>query len=149
MVSSVMSFTSSSDFDSLVFDTTRRGVGLAGPSITSISELTDVQINDPLEDGQVLKFIAATGKWTNVDPQLLTNTFVEGYVSRSGTGYTTVFVIPHGFGSTPTHAIVDPQTPEADEDFTIVLDSVNITVTYEFPPPNTGTNNLYFYYRVS
>ena len=119
-----------------------------GPTITSISQLSDVQINEPLLDGQILKYIASTGKWTNVDPQLLTNDFVEGYVDQSGTSYTTVFVIPHGFGSTPTHVIVDPQTPEADEDFNIAVDSVNITLTYEFPPPQ-GTSNLRFYYRVS
>jgi hypothetical protein len=145
-----MSVITSQDFGVLRIDSFGSGSGAQslGPTITSIADLTDVQINEPLLDGQILKYIAATGKWTNVDPQLLTNDFVEGYVDQSGTSYTTVFIIPHGFGSQPEHVIVDPQTPEADEDFSIAVDSVNITLTYEFPPPQ-GTNNLRFYYRVS
>lgn len=143
-----MSVITSQDYSALAIFGSDSSTQSLGPSITSLSQLSDVQINEPLLDGQILKYIASTGKWTNVDPQLLTNDFVEGYVDQSGTSYTTVFVIPHGFGSTPTHVIVDPQTPEADEDFNIAVDSVNITLTYEFPPPQ-GTNNLRFYYRVS
>jgi hypothetical protein len=138
---------SSSDFNSLFFDG-KRGVSQLGPIVTSLSELVDVQINDPIQDGQILKYIEATGKWTNVDPQLLTGSTVEGYVTRSGTGYTDTYVIPHGFGSTPTHVTVDPQSPEANDDYTITWDAVNITLNYAFPPPE-GTDNLLFYYRVS
>lgn len=139
---------SSSDFDELQLFASRK-VSL-GPSsgVTSIAELYDVHINEPLQDGQILKYIEATGKWTNVDPQLLTGSTVEGYVTRSGTGYTTTFVIAHGFGSAPTHVTVDPQSPEANDDYTIMWDSVNITLEYTFPPPE-GTDNLLFYYRVS
>ena len=142
-----MSVFTSSDFDVLRIDAKPVTQSL-GPSITSIADLTDVQINPPLLDGQILKFIAATGKWTNVDPQLLTNDFIEGYADFSGTSYTTTFQIAHGFGSTPTHYIVDPQTPEADDDFTVTVDNIHLTIEYAFPPP-TGTNNLSFYYRVS
>jgi hypothetical protein len=142
-----MSVFTSTDFDVLRIDAKPVTQSL-GPSITSIADLTDVQINPPLLDGQILKFIAATGKWTNVDPQLLTNDFIEGYADFSGTSYTTTFQIAHGFGSTPTHYIVDPQTPEADDDFTITVDNIHITLEYTFPPPQ-GTNNLSFYYRVS
>jgi hypothetical protein len=138
---------SSADFDGLLIEKKSGALSL-GPSVTSLSELVDVQINDPIQDGQILKYIEATGKWTNVDPQLLTNTFVEGYVTRSGTGYTDTYVIPHGFGSSPTHVTVDPQSPEANDDYTITWDAVNITLTYAFPPPE-GTDNLLFYYRVS
>jgi len=142
-----MSVFTSTDFDVLRIDAKPVTQSL-GPSITSIADLTDVQINPPLLDGQILKFIAATGKWTNVDPQLLTNDFIEGYADFSGTSYTTTFQIAHGFGSTPTHYIVDPQTPEADDDFTISVDNIHLTLEYTFPPPQ-GTNNLSFYYRVS
>ena len=142
-----MSVFTSQDFDVLRIDSGVKVQSL-GPSITSLSQLSDVQINEPLLDGQILKFIISTGKWTNVDPQLLTNDFVEGYYTASGTSYTTVFQIPHGFGAQPTHWIVDPQSPEAQDDFTVTADSVNLTLTYEFPPPQ-GTNNLSFYYRVS
>jgi len=143
-----MSVMSSTDFDVLrIFDSGSSRQAL-GPSATKLSDLVDVQINEPITDGQILKFIEATGKWTNVDPQLLTNDFIEGYTSFSGTSYSTVFQIAHGFGSTPTHWIVDPQSPDAQDDFTITADSINLTLTYEFPPPQ-GTNNLLFYYRVS
>jgi hypothetical protein len=139
-----MSITSM-DFDELRFDSKKPAISL-GPTITSIQDLQDVQINEPLLDGQVLKLV--NGKWTNVDPQLLTNNFVEGYTKLSGNAYSTIFQIPHGFGATPTHVTVDPQSPEADEDFTITVDNVYITLTYNFPPPS-GTNNLNYYYRVS
>lgn len=143
-----MSVMSSSDFDVLRIDSGGVKVQSLGPSITNLSDLADVQINPPLLDGQILKFIISTGKWTNVDPQLLTNDFIEGYTTFSGTSYTTVFQIAHGFGATPAHWIVDPQSPEAQDDFTITADSVHLTLTYEFPPPQ-GTDNLLFYYRVS
>ena len=138
---------SSADFDVLRIDTGVKVQSL-GPSATRLSDLTDVQIIEPITDGQILKYIEATGKWTNVDPQLSTNNFIEGDQTFSGTSYTTVFQISHGFGSAPTHWIVDPQSPEAQDDFTVTADSVHLTLTYEFPPPQ-GTNNLMFYYRVS
>jgi hypothetical protein len=139
---------SSADFDDLrVFLGKSRG--LTTTDLQSISQLTDVQINEPLLDGQILKYNEASGKWTNVDPQLTTNTFVEGYNTQSCDGTTTTFMIPHGFGSTPTNVVVDPQSPEALDDFTILSkDGVNITLEYSFPPP-LGTDNLLFYYRVS
>lgn len=137
----------SADFDVLRIDS---GVKVTqqslGPSITSIAELTDVQINDPLLEGQILKLV--NGKWTNVDPQLISNDFIEGYSTMSGTSYTTTFQIPHGFGTTPTHWIVDPQSPEAQDDYVVTADDVHLTIEYAFPPPS-GENNLSFYYRVS
>lgn len=140
---------SSQDFDVLRIDSAG-GVKVQnlGPTITSLSQLTDVQINEPITDGQILKFIESTGKWTNVDPQLLTNDFIEGYQTFSGTSFTTIFQIAHGFGATPTHWIVDPQTPEAQDDFTVTADGIHLNIEYAFPPP-AGTNNLMFYYRVS
>lgn len=142
-----MSIMSSSDFDVLRADSgSRTAVQSLGPSITNLADLADVQINEPVLEGQILKLIS--GKWTNVDPQLASNDFIEGYYSASGTSYTTTFQIPHGFGATPTHYIVDPQSPEADDDFTITVDSIHLTIEYAFPPPQ-GTNNIMFYYRVS
>jgi hypothetical protein len=141
-----MSVFTSSDYDVLRVDLGPSRPASLGPSITSIRDLTDVLINEPLLDGQILKLV--NGKWTNVDPSLASQDYVEGYYQASGNSYTTVFVIPHGFGSTPTHVIVDPQSPEANEDFNVTYDNVNITVEYTFPPPQ-GTNNLSFYYRVS
>jgi hypothetical protein len=143
-----MSVFTSSDFDVLRIDGGSSKPLSLGPSVTSLSELTDVQINEPVLDGQILKYIASTGKWTNVDPSLISQDYVEGYYSASGNSYTTTFVIPHGFGATPTTVLVDAQSPEANEDYTITYDSVNITLEYSFPPPQ-GTNNLSFYYRVS
>jgi hypothetical protein len=140
-----MSVFTSSDFDVLRIDGGSKPLS-TGPSITSIRDLTDVLINEPLLEGQILKLI--NGKWTNVDPSLASQDFVEGYYQASGTSYSTTFIIPHGFGSTPTNVLVEAQSPEANEDYTITYDNVNITLEYSFPPPQ-GTNNLSFYYRVS
>lgn len=143
-----MSVMSSADFDVLRIDSGVRVQSLGPSGATRLSDLIDVQINEPITDGQILKFIESTGKWTNVDPQLLTNNFIEGYQTFSGTSYTTVFQIAHGFGSTPAHWIVDPQSPDAQDDFTVTADSVHLTLAYEFPPPQ-GAGNMFFYYRVS
>lgn len=138
-----MSFTSS-DFDVLRIE---RPLRLAGGA-SSLPELSDVAISG-LQDGQVLKYIAATGKWTNVDIQAVVSDVVEGTATKQGTGYTTVFQIAHGFGATPTNVFIQGTTPEANEDFTISTDDTYITIEYSFPPPDTGTNNLQFYFRVS
>jgi hypothetical protein len=143
-----MSVMTGADFDVLRIDSKPITTQSLGPTVTSLSELTDVQINEPLLDGQILKYIQSTGKWTNVDPQLITNDFIEGYATFSGTSYTTTFQIAHGFGDTPTHFIVDPQTPEAQDDFTVTVDNIHLNIEYSFPPPQ-GTDNLSFYYRVS
>lgn len=138
---------SSQDYDVLGIDSKVR-VPIQSLSPTTLADLTDVQINEPLLDGQILQYIAATGKWTNVDPQIANNDFIEGYTTRSGDGVTTTFTIPHGFGTTPAHILVDPQSPEAEDDFIRTVDDTYITLEYAFPPP-LGTDNLSFYYRVS
>jgi hypothetical protein len=139
---------SSSDFDSVRLSLTPSYSQLmAGTSnVVKLSDLSDVQITDPLLEGQILKLI--NGKWTNVDPQLLTNNIIEGIVERSGTGYTTTFVIPHGFGSIPSTVFIEGNSQDAEDNFTWSVDATNITIEYVIAPP-AGTNNLSFYYRVS
>jgi hypothetical protein len=141
-----MAYTST-DFEVLrIFRDGQSGLGSSGPSITTLSELTDVNIIEPLNEGQILKLV--NGKWTNVDPQLLSNNIVEGQVARSGTGYTTTYVIPHGFGSIPSTVFIEGNSQDAEDNFSWSVDATNITINYAFPPP-AGTNNLIFYFRVS
>lgn len=140
-----MSFTAT-DFEVLRLEKRAPIQQITGPTITSIAELSDVSITDP-QEGQVLKLV--NGKWTNVDIQAVVSNVVEGTYLAQGTGYTTVFSIPHGFGQQPTNVFIQGTTPEANEDFTISKDETYITITYNFPPPNTGVNNLSYYFRVS
>lgn len=138
---------SSADFDILHIEK-RAPIQLLPPSASKLSELKDVELID-LQDGQVLKYIAETQKWKNVDIQAVVSNVVEGTTVKQGTGYSTVFQIAHGFGSTPTNVFIEGTSPEANEDFVMTWDDTFITITYEFPPPNTGTNNLTYYFRVS
>jgi|SRR5215212_611538 len=136
----------SQDFDALLLDGPRKSIQGLGPSVTSLAELTDVNIIEPLVEGQILKLVS--GKWTNVDPQLLSNNIIEGTAVRDGTGYTTTFVIAHGFGSTPSTVFIEGNSQDAEDNFTWSVNATNITIEYAFPPP-AGTGNVSFYYRVS
>jgi len=137
----------STDFEVLSLDgPTRYPKSLS--SVTTVSNLADVNIIDPLVDGQVLQLV--NGKWTNVDPSSLASgsAVIQGFATANGTGFTTVFAIAHGFGSTPSTVFIEGNSQDAEDNFTWSVDATNITVTYAFPPP-AGTNNLSFYYRVS
>lgn len=83
--------------------------------------------------------------WAN--PSGGSSSEVTGSYVLSGDASNASFNIPHGFGTTPTNIIVEGASPDADNDFSYSVDATNITVVYNFPPPN-GVNNLTFFFRV-
>lgn len=138
----------SQDFPNL-FISVGQSLGVSSSNnITKLADLEDIQLILPVTDGQILKYIDATKKWTNVDPQLISSTEIAGIALRSGDGVNTTFLVPHGFGKVPTTTFVEGNSADAEDDFDYSVDDTNITITYYFPPP-AGTNNLSFYYRVS
>lgn len=96
---------------------------------------------------QVLSVNAGGTDITWATPSGGSSSEITGSYVLSGDASQTSFNIPHGFGTSPTNIIVEGASPDADNDFSYSVDSTNITVVYNFPPPS-GTNNLTYYFRV-
>jgi hypothetical protein len=115
--------------------------------ITFPSEDDKVKVNS-ITKARALRFIGSgesvvdNPDTNTIDITIPGGAILNGVALLQGDASTKVFTIAHNSPTTPTTAFVQPKSSDALGNFIVSVDATNITITYSFAPPSSGSSNV-------